>query len=835
VKILKKRASVAVTLVLITAMAASLLASTQNVKAVTTMPTYSFITARPNPVGVGQSVLVTAFLDRYPPAGPNYVPPYYVLWDFTVTITDPDGTVQTKKLTSDPIGGATFSFTPDKVGTWTLKNHFEGATVEAVNTTYSPSDSTSYSLTVQEEQIQPWPGAPLPTEYWQRPIEAENREWSSIAGNWLNIPQAIEGSGISYTTGGGRINPYSTALGSPHIMWTKPLMLGGVVGGVSDIGFYTGDSYERKFYDKIVIDGVLYQNIPLANNMVGGGFMAIDLRTGKELYRTENGTINFGQLLQFEGNDQHGIIPYLWNTNLQMFDPNTGKWLLDFANITSGTRVLDEKGNLLTYTLNYPQRTLTLWNATQALLYEVPTTGYLVPGQAWRPVYGRTYDWNSGVMWNVTIPDLTAYGVNYGVTGSTGPVIRTFGLDDGVVIARFQGASNETYPIGYIVDVGYSMIDGHQLWVKLRTATGEIETGLNTPTGGIFAGPGVYIVWKEETMQFHIYNDLTGELQCKTDPYTSAWGLYHMTMSENPGQVAYGKFYTISYDGKLHCYDFETGKLLWTALGYSSGTETPYGVWPTVMMVIADGKVYVTNGEHSPNQPLYRGYRLYCVDAESGELLWSVLNYAQSPIIADGYLVAFNGYDQQEYCFGKGPSATTVLIQDDVVTHGDKVVIKGTVTDISPGTEAYTQTARFPHGVPAIADESMGPWMEYLYEQKPMPTNATGVPVTLDVIDANGNYRNIGNTTSDMNGFYSFEWQPDIPGKYTVIATFAGSESYYASYSETAFTVTEAPPATPTPAAAPDTTMTIIGTGIGTGIAIIIAIAVAVLMLRKRP
>ena len=30
------------------------------------------------------------------------------------------------------------------------------------------------------------------------------------------------------------------------------------------------------------------------------------------------------------------------------------------------------------------------------------------------------------------------------------------------------------------------------------------------------------------------------------------------------------------------------------------------------------------------------------------------------------------------------------------------------------------------------------------------------------------------------------------PGKYTVIATFAGSDSYYRSYSETAFGVTEA-------------------------------------------
>jgi len=88
--------------------------------------------------------------------------------------------------------------------------------------------------------------------------------------------------------------------------------------------------------------------------------------------------------------------------------------------------------------------------------------------------------------------------------------------------------------------------------------------------------------------------------------------------------------------------------------------------------------------------------------------------------------------------------------------------------------------------------------MEYLHRDQQLPTNATGVEVTIDVIDANGNYRNIGTATSDTSGFYSLMWEPDILGKYTVIATFAGSESYYASWSETAFGVTAAPsPAVP--------------------------------------
>ncbi len=70
------------------------------------------------------------------------------------------------------------------------------------------------------------------------------------------------------------------------------------------------------------------------------------------------------------------------------------------------------------------------------------------------------------------------------------------------------------------------------------------------------------------------------------------------------------------------------------------------------------------------------------------------------------------------------------------------------------------------------------------------------VPVELSVIDTNGNERTIGTTTSDSSGTFSYQWTPDITGKYTVTATFAGTNSYWPSYSETTFAVD---PATSTP------------------------------------
>jgi len=48
-----------------------------------------------------------------------------------------------------------------------------------------------------------------------------------------------------------------------------------------------------------------------------------------------------------------------------------------------------------------------------------------------------------------------------------------------------------------------------------------------------------------------------------------------------------------------------------------------------------------------------------------------------------------------------------------------------------------------------------------------------------------------------------FGWKPDIPGKYTLYASFAGSKSYYASSAVTSFIVDETPEATPEPTQAP--------------------------------
>ena len=229
------------------------------------------------------------------------------------------------------------------------------------------------------------------------------------------------------------------------------------------------------------------------------------------------------------------------------------------------------------------------------------------------------------------------------------------------------------------------------------------------------------------------------------------------------------------------------------------------------------------------------------LNATDGTEIWTLMGWATGmdatyDRVADGFFVFLNTYDMQVYCVGKGPSATTVEAPMTAVPFGKSLTIRGTVTDIAAGTTQNEQAARFPNGVPAVSDESMTSWMEYVYMQKPRPTDVTGVEVTLSVIDSNDNYRDIGTIKSNADGSFHYTWTPDIPGDFEVYASFAGSESYWPSHAVTAFTVEEAPEATPQPTSspAPLTDMYVAGFGIAVIIILIAGIVVIVLMLRKR-
>ena len=121
--------------------------------------------------------------------------------------------------------------------------------------------------------------------------------------------------------------------------------------------------------------------------------------------------------------------------------------------------------------------------------------------------------------------------------------------------------------------------------------------------------------------------------------------------------------------------------------------------------------------------------------------------------------------------------------------------------------------------------------------QQPRPMDTTGVPIVLSVVDANGNYREIGETTS-ADGFFSLNWMPDIEGAYTLYASFGGSESYYPSNAITAFSVDPAAPTTaPTQAPAQSAAdIYFVPAVVGIIVAIAMGFVITILLvLRRRP
>jgi hypothetical protein len=251
--------------------------------------------------------------------------------------------------------------------------------------------------------------------------------------------------------------------------------------------------------------------------------------------------------------------------------------------------------------------------------------------------------------------------------------------------------------------------------------------------------------------------------------------------------------------------------------------------------------VYLASSEHTVETPIYKGALARAINATTGEEIWTLSSYtgeffAMSYAVADGYATWFNGYDNQIYSVGRGPTTLNVEAPTLASTLGSHLVIRGSLYDVSAGTQQNEQASRFAKGVPVSSDESMAGWMGYVYQQQEFPSNFKGVDVTIDVLDANGNYRNIGTATTDASGAYSLTWMPDIPGDYTVVATFHGTNGYWPSYAETSFTVDPAA-ATPSPSPAPpasNTDMYVLASAVAIIVVILVAAAIIVLVLRKR-
>jgi outer membrane protein assembly factor BamB len=878
--------------------------------------TYAYINVAPNPVGVGQQVNILMWLDK------TFAPEIalsndYRFHNYNLTIVNDDtGAIAFNKIYETVIDTTSSQYqawTPATTGTYTLYFSFPGQdfneyshpTVnnygqpeQLVNDTFLPS-SASAKLTVQEEQIPtPITSYPLPAEYWTRPIYGENTDWWSISSNWLGT--GAPGYTVWSSSGLSRYPGDAVGPLTPHIMWTKPLQEGGVVGGTTStpiLGntWFEGSAYNQRYGNPIIVSGMLIYNPPVSYTGTSSGpTTCVDLRTGEVLWsRSDVPAPSFAYIYDVEDPQQHGVYPaILFTSNFaSAYDAYTGEHLFDVRNVPGGASffgpgaavVLGPQGEHLRYVwtniapFGSPANwTLGQWNST--LLWT--GAGFANPSSSGlSPVPDTT---TTSTTTNVTT---TTY-VNGSLVTTETPTTTTSTYVDASISTgthtRYNWIISEpTYtsssaptPVGAVYgDIAIyengtlpgltTSIFGTNSFtpytyfaVNLNASRGPIGSILwtntvNAPPGNLTVSLGtvdpvnrIFFEAYKETMQFVAYDMDTGAYAWGPTPTQTALDYYgNPALPYVNGQIAYGKLYSVQYGGILYCFDTANGDLLWTYGNGGEGNSTnaglylAYGHYPTFINAVGNGVLYTVTTEHTVNTPIYKGALARAINATDGTEIWTLSDYTgefftMSLAIADGFETYFNGYDNQIYSIGRGPSATTVSAPDVASAFGTPVVIKGTVIDVSAGTQQNEQAARFPYGVPVISDASMSEWMSYIYQQRPRPTDATGVTVTLSVVDANNNCREIGTTTTDMDGFFSYQWTPDIPGKYTVIATFAGTYGYWPSHAESAFTVMQEAEASPTPTPQPGSNTDMYVTGFG--IAIIIAIAiVAVLLLRK--
>lgn len=779
----------------------------------TAKKTYAFIGVAPNPIGVGQQASVHIGI-------PDALQTATDGWNLTVTVTKPDEKTETLgPFKTDSTGGTGVAYVPTQVGTYYFQTVFPQQSYR--NVTYLTSNSEKLALNVTDEPVEYYPAAPLPTEYWTRPINAQQREWYTVSGNWLVATPTLPIDNL--------YAPYNDdAPESAHVLWARPLgdTIGGLAGGTDGTGYGIGDAYEGKMGGACIIGGVLFYN-KFESGQAQQQVVAVNLHTGKELWtKTFFGNLRlaFGQVLRWKSMNYQGDFSYLWatsGTNWYAFEPLTGEWRYNMTSVPSGTNYYGPNGEILRYTVNSNAGWMTQWNTTSAVI-----KGNTGMGVAWgSQVRGQQLNATAkGYDWNVTIPK--------GLPGS----VRTVTPLDRVIGADITTTRVTMWALS--LKPGQ---EGTLLYNTAWQAPSDWSSGNESISWAVGSlTDNVAVLYSKERTNYYGFSLLTGQFLWGPTPSE-----HYLNIYDRISTINYGRLISSGCSGIVNCYNATTGALLWSYTAKDPYTESLTGnTWWLQQMFITDGKVYLGHVEHSPNQPLPRGAPFICLNVETGEEVWKMTGgfrqtcWGGKAMIADSIIALQDTYEQRVYAIGKGPSTMTLTAPDVGVAFGTSLMIKGTVMDASPGTLSDDLTLRFPNGVPVVSDESMSEWMKYVYMQFSCPTDATGVEVTIKVLDSNGNYREIGKTTSSSDGVFNFAWTPDIPGKYSVYASFGGSVSYWPSHAETAFVVDPAPPPTDT---GTDTSNIVTlppfeAYFIGATAAIMIAVAVAtILILRKRP
>ena len=824
-----------------------------------------FLSFRPTTIGVGQELLINFWIAPAPGA-------HRVYHNLTLTITKPDGTVARIAGIDTYVADGTMwmPYICDQAGEWFFQLDYPGeyfpagtymdgkhyapgvplppgtglgyvgstATYNA-GVTIKSSSTGIQKLTVQDDIIPSWPESPLPTDYWTRPVGEENREWWPILGSypwWGDGSIDVTGTWNYYYP---NTNPtYNSAYGfvpwvsgpeSAHIVWKRMYQLGGLSGG----DFGGASSIAPSIFgwgmrpDLIVMGRAFhtvtrsFQDKPSAgNSSIQPYWQSYDIRTGEIFWerRLVDGetaptilewTTSAAEVEGGVGNPEAAVLLAISNGYLRKYDPLTGTMI---ANVS----IAPMTGNGGTYYMNgYVLGVQNLGNDVS-----VEERYRLIN---WT-TFGTSANFTSRVMSNTTyarsaLPtaQLTDWNVGLGAT-------VTSVSEGGIYVGQ-----NMT---------GFDLQTGKQLWNKYVPEP-MYSGSANVADHGLLAilsAKGYYLA----------YDLRTGNEVWRTRSLDYPWdepafGSYSVTS-------AYGQLHWVAQTG-IYAIDWRNGNINWKYEKEAPPFETPYTgrdgqtVYPfNAALLCVDGKLYTYSSEHTPDVPFFRGSPLVCIDVFTGKEVWSIgmtgaSEFARAALqiaIADGYMT-FGQREGVMYTFGKGLSETTVSAPQALLALGQKALITGTVLDLSPAQP----------GTPCVSKESMAAQMEHLhmgvgvggvYSGVMMADGnygdvmIVGVPVYLFATDPNGNSVELGVVTSDgYSGTFGFDgWTPEVPGLYTITATFLGDESYGSSSATTYLAVAEG-----TSTSTTNNTLLYVLIGIAAAILVVVVIA-CFLIIRKK-
>ena len=760
-----------------------------------------YLSVRPTVVGVGQEFLVNVWGTPAPGAARCF-------HNYILTVVKPDGTSDSYTFDSYVDDGTMWMpWVADQPGDWTFKFEYPGeyfapgryiggelsdastgGTVYADGAKILGGSARDVVITVQDEIVPSWPEAPLPTGYWTWPIGEENRDWWPITGNWPWFGPTVPNP--EWDKFYPRTNPTNNSLygflpwvtgpESAHIVWKRDNQIAGIQGGDMGSASHIDPNANLRNAPSVILDGKAY------NGFQGRAKDGAGVQTYWECYDWRTGTTIWTVPL-LPGEAEPNIIEYsaqLTDTMAQ-FKPGAPSLL----SLTSGANSRLCKYNPVNgaMTLN-----LTLPSFTSNTYYK---NGFVLSIQDLGADAGaeryRLINWT-------TIGTSTTFASRiYGNTTYQRSALPTAQVTDwNVGIGCTVSGSSQGGMFTAINVQGFDLFTGRSLWNK--TLNEPLYSGSSNVADhgkvAIVSADG-YIValdlvngneaWRTERLDY---------------PWDEpGWGAYSATS-------AYGQIYWSAQTG-IYAIDWATGKINWKFEKEAPPFETPYTgrqgqtVYPFACgSLVLDGKLYVYSQEHTPDIPFFRGSPLVCLDVFTGEEIWSIgmnsgIFLRRGAIVACGGSIALDARDGNMYVFGIGLSETTVSAPQLTIPVGQKVLLTGTILDLSPAQS----------GVPCVAKESVAAQMEHIHMQVPVGglfdnVPMIGVPVHLYAVDPNGNSVEIGTVISDgYSGTFAFDgWTPNVPGLYTITATFLGDESYDGSSATTYLTVAEGAPVAPT-------------------------------------